>query len=263
MLAKDYRTRCTLDSIVNDDWVTNEGSEPLFDIVDFSDSTNFVDFLQFAAHEDATFNDSFHVLIMDSKLVNRTMLSQKISTLHHAVCACLGKEEEVLELMRSAMMYNPDHNFDYVFIQTTTENKGLEVIQELRKKGFKGKLIAVNYDQMDVDLLVNETSAHCQVKFPIPVRDVTKILSVDAFEEVHTLQRSDSLASGVSQEDVEKAITYQEAGIVPEANLNMPTTIGGEGEIEFLDRQSFEESVQNLRPSALTVDVSFNALPEC
>ncbi len=36
MLAKDYRTRCTLDSIVIDDWVTFEGSEPLFDIADFS-----------------------------------------------------------------------------------------------------------------------------------------------------------------------------------------------------------------------------------
>ena len=37
-----------------------------------------------------------------------------------------------------------------------------------------------------------------QVRFPIPVRDITKILSTDAFEEVHTLQRCDSHSSGES-----------------------------------------------------------------
>lgn len=36
-----------------------------------------------------------------------------------------------------------------------------------------------------------------QVRFPIPVRDITKILSTDAFEEVNTLQRIDSHSSGM------------------------------------------------------------------
>jgi hypothetical protein len=210
MLAKDYRTRCTLDAIVNDDWVTFEGSEPLFDIADFY-GTSFPDFMAFAANEEGAFDDTYHILIMDARVVNRTMLSQKINNIHHAVCACVETCEQVREMMASARQYNAMSNFDYLFIDTSPDNEGLELIKDIRRQGFHGRIIAVNYSIPDVSLLLAPGAADAQVRFPIPVRDITKILSTDAFEEVHTLQRCDSHSSGVSNEDFDRAITYHAA----------------------------------------------------
>lgn len=206
-MAKDYRTRCTLDSIVVDDWVTFEGSEPLFDQVDFS-GTSFPEFLSFAAQEDLGFEDHYNVLIMDQRTVFRTMLSQKINNIHHAVCACLQTVDEVKDMMASARAYNSGNNFDYIFVEIQDDNGGLELIKDIRRQGFRGRLIAVNYTQQDAAVLVNADAADAQVKFPIPVRDITKILSTDGFEEVHTMQRTDSNSSGLSYEDLDRAITF-------------------------------------------------------
>lgn len=207
MLAKDYRTRCSLDSIVIDDWVTFEGSEPLFETVDF-DGTSYTDFLAFASREDAMVEDSYYVLIMDKKWVNRTMLSQKVNNIHHAVCTCLETAEQVLTMMASARAYNMANNFDYIFIEVRPENKGLETIREIRRLGYSGRLIAVNYGAEDAAELANPEAADAMVKFPIPVRDMQKILSTDSFEEVQTMQRIDSGAGGVTMEDLDAAITF-------------------------------------------------------
>ena len=257
MLAKDYRTRCTLDAIVIDDWVTFEGSEPLFDIIDFS-GTGFPEFLAFAEHDDAVFADSYHILIMDHRWVNRTMLSQKISSIHHAVCACLATEEEVMDMVLSAKQHAAGQNFDYIFIEVTAENNGVETIKAIRAAGYKGRLIAVNYSLPDSSALVGPDAADCQVRFPVPVRDITKILSTDAFEEVQTLQRSDSQNSGVSFEDIDTAITYNAdgtsvvvaagAGEGAEALLQREESGDGDGE-------GMEEEGAGGRPSLGSVSV--------
>lgn len=162
MLAKDYRTRCTLDAIVIDDWVTFEGSEPLFDIADFS-GTSYSEFLAFAANEEGSFEDTYHILIMDSRVVNRTMLSQKINNIHHAVCACVENCEQVREMMASARQYNVLTNFDYIFVEVSPDNEGLELIKDIRRQGFHGRIIAVNYSQQDINLLVGNGVADAQV----------------------------------------------------------------------------------------------------
>jgi CheY-like chemotaxis protein len=207
MLAKDYRTRCSLDSIVIDDWVTFEGSEPLFDSVDF-DGTSYTDFLAFAAQEEGTFEDSYYVLIMDKKWVNRTMLSQKVNNIHHAVCTCLETPEQVLTMMASARGYNATNNFDYIFIEVHPDNGGLETIKEIRRLGYGGRLIAVNYGTQEATELANPEAADAAVIFPVPVRDLSKVLSTDSFEEVQTMQRTDSATGGVTLEDLDAAITY-------------------------------------------------------
>jgi CheY-like chemotaxis protein len=206
MLAKDYRTRCSLDSIVIDDWVSFEGSEPLFDSVDF-DGTSYTDFLAFAAQEEGTFEDSYYVLIMDKKWVNRTMLSQKVNNIHHAVCTCLETPEQVLTMMASARGYNATNNFDYIFIEVHPDNGGLETIKEIRRLGYGGRLIAVNYGNQATEL-ANPDAADAAVIFPVPVRDLSKVLSTDSFEEVQTMQRTDSATGGVTLEDLDAAITY-------------------------------------------------------
>lgn len=247
MLAKDYRTRCTLDAIVVDDWVTFEGSEPLFDQVDFS-GTSFPEFLSFAAQEDQGFEDYYNVLIMDRRVVFRTMLSQKINNVHHAVCACLETVEEVKEMMASARAYNASSNFDYIFIEVQDDNVGLELIKDIRRQGFSGRLIAVNYTQQDNAVLVHPEAADAQLKFPIPVRDITKILSTDGFEEVHTLQRTDSNSSGLSHEDIDRAITFH-------GELHAEDNEGeGEGDDEITN-----DGMTSSRPSlgSISVDVSY------
>lgn len=206
MLAKDHRTRCSLDTIVIDDWVTFEGSEPLFDTVDF-DGTSYADFMSFAAREDSTFEGAYYVLIMDKKFVNRTMLSQKINNIHAAVCACLESPEQVLAMMASARTHNASNNFDYVFIEVRPDNNGLETIKEIRRLGYSGRLIAVNYGAQETSELANPDAADAVVSFPVPVRDLSKILSTDSFEEVQTMQRMDSGAGGVTLEDLDAAIT--------------------------------------------------------
>jgi CheY-like chemotaxis protein len=206
MLAKDYRTRCTLDAIVSDDWVTFEGSEPLFESVDFS-GTSYGEFMGFASRDESAFEDTYYVMILDKSWVNRTMLSQKINNLHHAVCACYEKEDEVLEMMASARSYSVTSNFDYIFVEVRPENKGMETIREIRRLGFHGKIIAVNYGPQEAQEIVNADAADAQVKFPIPVRDVTKILSTDDFEDVQKLQRTNSHSGGVTLEDIDAAIT--------------------------------------------------------
>jgi CheY-like chemotaxis protein len=212
-LAKDYRTRCSLDAVVVDDWVTFEGSEPLFDVVDYS-GTSFPGFLSFAEHENAIFSDSYHILIMGKRLVTRTMLSQKICSIHHAVCACLETQEDVLEMMASARQHNHSRNFDFIFVDVTLENDGLDTIRKIREAGFFGRLIAVNYAKVEeLPDLVSPDTADCQIRFPVPTRDLNKILLSESaiFRMVAgQLQHTDSMASGVSAEDLEGAITYHE-----------------------------------------------------
>lgn len=121
------------------------------------------EFLAFAANEEGSFEDTYHILIMDHRVVNRTMLSQKINNIHHAVCACVENAEQVREMMASARQYNTFSNFDYIFIETGTDNVGLEVIKDIRRQGFQGKIIAVNYSQQDTSVLVCPEAADAQV----------------------------------------------------------------------------------------------------
>ena len=215
MLAKDYRTRCDLDSIVVDDWVTFEGSEPLFDTIDYT-GTSYTEFLSFVlqqqseqSEEENLIDDSYYVLIMDSRYVNRTLLSQKINTIHHSMCACLSTEQEVLDIMTSARAYNTTQNFDFIFIEVKPNNNGLEIIKEIKKLGYNGRIIAVNYSNYEITELVSTDSADAQIKFPIPVRELTKILSSDCFEDIQILQQNTELNSaGVTMEDINDAITF-------------------------------------------------------
>jgi len=103
------------------------------------------------------------VLIMDRRVVNRTMLSQKINNIHHSVCACVENAEQIREMMASARQYNTFSNFDYIFVETSPDNEGLEVIKDIRRQGFHGRIIAVNYSQQDISTLVCPDAADAQV----------------------------------------------------------------------------------------------------
>ncbi|KAJ1408267.1 hypothetical protein B484DRAFT_200064 [Ochromonadaceae sp. CCMP2298] len=85
MLTKDYRTRCTLDEIVLDDWVTFEGSDPLFEEEDYA-STSYSEFRAYAEADDAEYVDNFHVLIYNPSMIARYVLCA-VCTVYCVVCS--------------------------------------------------------------------------------------------------------------------------------------------------------------------------------
>lgn len=208
MLAKDYRTRVPLEAIIIDDWVTSEGSEPLFDCGDYT-GTNYAEFISYAIQDDPLhYEENLKVLIVDGSWVNRTMLSHKICNIQHAICACLESHEEALDIMVSAMHYDAMNNFDYLFVETMPDNKGLETIKEIRKMGFKGYMISMTYIHGDLDCFIQPDAADVVIRCPVSVRELTKILSKEAFEQAFILHKTDSTNDAFAIDDVAHAITF-------------------------------------------------------
>jgi hypothetical protein len=80
-------------------------------------------------------------------------------------------------------------NFKFIIVEcmpSKADNDGLNTISLIRKMGFKGRIIATTHDEDDImGLLVNPTTADCFVRYPISVREITKMLAEDGVAEVH------------------------------------------------------------------------------
>ncbi|KAJ1408266.1 hypothetical protein B484DRAFT_200045 [Ochromonadaceae sp. CCMP2298] len=137
------------------------------------------------------------------------MLSQKIATVHHAVYATLGSQSEVLEMMQSAMDHSP-RNFQFVIVECMPDkpdNDGLQTLALIRAMGFRGRLIATTHCQEDISTqLVNCRAADCLVRYPISIREITKMLAEDV-EEVHKMVHTTSGRLDLTQDDLAEAIT--------------------------------------------------------
>eukprot|EP01033_Poteriospumella_lacustris_P008743 gene8744-6283_t len=220
MLKKDYRTRCKLDDIVNDEWVTLEGSDPLFER-DETFVDHFVDFVSYAAIDDINaFNPSLKVLIVHDSLVIRTMLHNQINTQHAALCACAESCDQALSLMETVLKQHPV-NFDFIFIDILPVNKngdvlkeqGLHTVRALLSMGFKGKIIGMNATMDDVEAEFVAAGCTTVVRRPIANRELFNLLNREVAPE-H--------ANFVSAEEFEQAITLS-----ANATLSMsPLTVG-------------------------------------
>jgi serine/threonine protein phosphatase PrpC/CheY-like chemotaxis protein len=228
MLKKDYRSRCKLDDIVIDEWVTLEGSDPLFDR-DETFMDNFADFASFCAVDDINaFNPSLKILIVHDSLVIRTMLHNQINTQHAAICAGADSCERALNIMNLVMKQHPI-NFDFIFIDILPTNKngdilkeqGLHAVRSLRDMGYKGKIIGMNATHEDVEAEFVEAGCNTVVKRPIANRELFNLLNREVAPE-H--------ANFVSAEEVEQAITLSATAPLPlSMSLSMspsPLTIG-------------------------------------
>jgi serine/threonine protein kinase len=136
MLAKDYRTRCDLDAIVVDDWVTFEGSQPLFEKDEYL-CHDFIDYPSFQANEDP-FSTPLHILIIHSSLVIRTMLHHQINNnIQPAMSVVAANPEEALDIMKNVMSTHPTGNFEYIFFELSSTNRPVayDAIKEIRRLG--------------------------------------------------------------------------------------------------------------------------------
>eukprot|EP01039_Chlorochromonas_danica_P006130 gene6130-6750_t len=216
MLAKDYRLRCNLDTIVVDDWVTFEGSEPLFEKDPYL-IQEYTDFETVLIEEDPTGPPPLHILLVCPSLVIRTMLHQQINNVTAAVCVCASNGEEAMHIIRSAMESHPQENFDYIFSELLlpTKRDGLAAMKFIRKSGFKGKIIGMTTSNEDMDDFLTEEGADAVVRRPIANRELSLLLAKEEFEEIaDTMLHKTHGAPPVDKitaEEFDNAITFNAA----------------------------------------------------
>lgn len=212
MLAKDYRTRWNLDSVVVDDWVTFEGSEPLFEKDDFL-VNDFIDFESITRIEDpAMVPLPIKILIVHESLPIRVMLHQQINCNLPAICVCAHSALNAIEIMKSTVSTHPNNNFDFIFIELAIPDKetGIKTIKEIRSLGYHGEIVAMSFGDMELDnSIVSDSTASAIVKRPIANRDLTLLLtkqdttlsdtrvSAEEFDNAITLNRTITAVSGV------------------------------------------------------------------
>lgn len=216
MLAKDYRLRCNLDTIVVDDWVTFEGSEPLFEKDPYL-IQEYTDFETVLIEEDPTGPPPLHILLVCPSLVIRTMLHQQINNVTAAVCVCASNGEEAMHIIRSAMESHPEDNFDYIFSELLlpTKRDGLAAMKFIRNSGFKGKIIGMTTSNEDMDDFLTEEGADAVVRRPIANRELSLLLTKEEFEEIaDTMLHKTHGAPPVDKitaEEFDNAITFNAA----------------------------------------------------
>ncbi|RYH24738.1 protein serine/threonine phosphatase 2C family protein [archaeon] len=185
MLAKDYRLRCNLDTIVVDDWVTFEGSDPLFEKDEFL-VQEFVDFQSVLLLDDPTSpQPPLHILVVHPSLVTRTMFHQQVNGFTPAVCVGASTAEESISIMQSAMHSHPQNNFDYIFIELLLPTKtfALNTVTYIRKLGYQGKIIGMTVSTEDMDDFLKDGKVDSVVRRPIALRELTLLLTKTKLEE--------------------------------------------------------------------------------
>lgn len=175
MLWKDYESRCTLDDVVVDDWVTMEGAEPLFEDDDYD---------AYEAPEDASerlSEDIAKVMIIDSSIITRKMLALKINSIKGSVVAGYptSDKEEILDKINYSIKSQEKEfkNFDYIFTDSD-----MALIKDIKATGFAGKIISTNsslvthpdiYDFVDVVIMK-----------PFSRKDIISVFETDDLREV-------------------------------------------------------------------------------
>lgn len=233
MLAKDYRTRISLDAIVVDDWVTFEGSEPLFEDDEYMDTTTDEIFTQFnsdfpsppsprigiaaassvssgslSISQDGPPHAAKKILIVDDSLVVRKMLAQQINSVKLAACVLASTGEEGIEECRKAIHHHNDC-FDLVFCDLLMPGmNGDEMVKRVRDMGYDGKIIGMTASERSTSGFY-ESGADEVIRKPIGDRDIERLLSNEfklAVSQSEKMGRTQS-ASSSWREEVEKAIT--------------------------------------------------------
>lgn len=202
MLAKDYRTRCNLDSVVVDDWVTFEGSEPLFEEAEDTFGSNYNDFN--CVSEDGF--DVLKALIIDDSISKRTMLIQQLNVNRHVMCKSCANNDEAIDIMTAATTNCPGANFDFICCELVPAGQpGSDTIQQIRNMGYTGRIIGIAKTAEDTNQYLHH-GAHKILRRPISNKEILMLLAdLDMLNDA-TLQASQNSPDKVSQEEVDSAI---------------------------------------------------------
>jgi hypothetical protein len=223
MLTKDYRSRATLDQIIVDDWVTFEGSEPLFEpeiyfYEEFIDYEGFLD-CQDEPNElaEESIDHPFRILITHPSSVIRRMLYYQFNTLNQSMCCCAGNMSDFIRIMDAAMKFPIKDNFDFLFIdiQLPDLESQFSYLQSLRSRGFIGKMIGMYSGPGDIPCSIDPEKIVFNVILnrPMAIRDLALIFtrkSSSIQEDLQTFDRSNPLIQEhrrISAEEYESAIT--------------------------------------------------------
>lgn len=178
MLAKDYRMRCDLDSVVEDDWVTFEGSEPLFE-EDDSFGANWNDFTGGIAEDG---RPVLKALLIDNSISKRKMLLQQLNSIRHVMCACSPNDDTAVEIVDTAVRNCPEGNFDMIFCELVqAPAEGHDTVQRIRDAGFKGRIVGLLRNSDNIELYLKH-GAHNILRRPIATRELNRL-----FDEVDLL----------------------------------------------------------------------------
>lgn len=151
MLCKDYRYRCDLDFILTHDWVTDEGSQPIFPPDEFLLNDFKCDYSLFQAEYErinyhwqqlvishqarlnsnsnspslntplrstpsfSNDNSLLKIMIVNDSLGQRNMFYQKFQQSFPCLCLMAPNKEYSLEMVKSALNYSPYACFDIIF----------------------------------------------------------------------------------------------------------------------------------------------------
>ena len=253
MLAKDHRTRIDLESIVVDDWVTSEGSQPFFSDEDYygsgySSTGQFDGTIPEKQYPRSPIDRwttseieaaSLKVLIVDTSLVTRRMLSQQIKSLKECFCCSAANEEEAFELIRSVNV-NQKQTFDYIFIGFDSSKRfGCNVVKEIRDLNYKNKILGITHssdlNSLDIITLL-KSGVDAIVMKPIANDELNKILSEDVKILIEAQQTTESATRSLelTKEEMDASIisippTYSSSSINNEFDvallLSSPSTV--------------------------------------
>lgn len=210
MLAKDYRTRCDLDAIVIDDWVTFEGSDPLFEKDEYL-THEFIDYPTFLTNEALPL--PIHIIIVHPSLVVRTMLHQQVNNnTKPAMTVGAANAEEAIDIIRTTMTTHPYENFEYIFFELLCPDRrtSYDAIVEIRQLGYRGIIIGMTTSDDTFEDFTQADLVQIVIKRPLANRELIALMSSDAFismsDKMFVINNTASVDK-ITREELEASIT--------------------------------------------------------
>ncbi len=129
MLDKDYRSRIDLNGVITDEWVTQEGSDPLFSEQDMIEEQKKI----YAGH----------VLVIDDSITFRNLISRKLD---QANCTyVLAKDADEGIAFARASFASDSAPFGCILVDYLMPRKnGVTAVTEIRGVGYCGKIIGIS-----------------------------------------------------------------------------------------------------------------------
>ena len=130
MLDRNYHTRIDLNGVITDDWVTAEGTDPLFTEQDI------------IAEEQKPHTG--HILLIENNVAVKNVISIKLDQANCTHIVAASAAEGVLALKQNISETDPHFKFACVFVaKDLSDGSGIDLVPEIKKLGFKGRIVGI------------------------------------------------------------------------------------------------------------------------
>lgn len=128
MLDRDFRTRIDLNGIISDEWVTQEGSDPLFTEQDILDDQ---------LHEFVG-----HVLVIDENVASTNLIMRKLDLAHCSYTMAVSVDEAVAIV--EASMQPDGECISLVLVEYVVEGmSGPRLVSRIRDTSYNGNVVGL------------------------------------------------------------------------------------------------------------------------